>query len=228
MPPLKKFLPESIQAIARNPNTDLQSIGIYSKSDIQHHIRTQQFQELLNYYKNGHDTTTIKTYDNLQKQQDFQIFTHKVTADIFKTLNITFKTSHHYDMHLDMKLDYTISRIFQEMVLSELETLHQLCELERTQILQSIALAVLKVPYVGYLLSGNRSNFIDYEGNFLWYYTCTKKVSPLYVFGDKRSYKESPCSTKIKYNLLIHSQVEHIFGTQQYPVDQKTATALYN
>ena len=31
----------------RNPNIDLQSIGIYSKSDIQHHIRTQQFQELL-------------------------------------------------------------------------------------------------------------------------------------------------------------------------------------
>ena len=48
MPPLKKkFSPESIRAIARNPNTDLQSIGIYSKSDIQHHIRTQQFQELL-------------------------------------------------------------------------------------------------------------------------------------------------------------------------------------
>ena len=44
---LKKFTPESIRAIARNPNIDLQSIGIYSKSDIQHHIRTQQFQELL-------------------------------------------------------------------------------------------------------------------------------------------------------------------------------------
>ena len=62
----------------------------------------------------------------------------------------------HYDIHLDMKLDYTISRIFQEMSLSELETLHQLCELERTQILQSLALAVLKIPYAGYLLSGNR------------------------------------------------------------------------
>ena len=47
MPPLKKFSPESIRAIARNPNIDLQSIGTYSKSDIQHHIRTQQFQELL-------------------------------------------------------------------------------------------------------------------------------------------------------------------------------------
>ena len=47
MQPLKTFSAESITAIARNPNIDLQSIGIYSKSDIQHHIRTQHFQELL-------------------------------------------------------------------------------------------------------------------------------------------------------------------------------------
>ena len=45
--PLNNFSPESIKAIARNPNIDLQSIGIYSRSDIQHHIRTQQFQEFL-------------------------------------------------------------------------------------------------------------------------------------------------------------------------------------
>ena len=66
-----------------------------------------------------------------------------------------------------MKLDYTINRTFQEMSLTELETLHQLCELERTQILHSIALAVLKIPYAGYLLSGNRSNFFDYERNII-------------------------------------------------------------
>ena len=47
MQPLKKFSPESIRAIAGNPNIDSQSIGIYSKSDIQHHIRTQHFQELI-------------------------------------------------------------------------------------------------------------------------------------------------------------------------------------
>ena len=45
MQPLKKVSPESIRAIARKPNIDLQSIGIYSESDIQCHIRTQQFQE---------------------------------------------------------------------------------------------------------------------------------------------------------------------------------------
>ena len=52
----------------------------------------------------------------------------------------------YYDIHLDMKLDYTISRSFQEMSLTELETIHPLCELERTQISQSFALAVFKVP----------------------------------------------------------------------------------
>ena len=52
----------------------------------------------------------------------------------------------HYDIHLDMKLDYTISRTFQEMSLSELEALHHFYDLERTQILQSLALAVLKIP----------------------------------------------------------------------------------
>ena len=101
-----------------------------------------------------------------------------------------------------MKLDYTISRIFQEMSLSESETLHELCELERTQILQSLALAVLKIPNAGYLLSGSRSNFFDYEGNALWFYTCTKKVSPLYVFEDKRCYKKITIFHKNKVHFV--------------------------
>ena len=143
-------------------------------------------------------------------------------------INRTYFGANQYDIHLDIKLDYTKSRIFQEMSLSELETLHQLCELERTQILQSLALAVLKIPYAGYLLSGNRSKFIDYDGNILWFTLVPKKYH-LYTFLKiKDVTKESPYSTKIKYILLIHSQEEHIYGTQQYHVDQKTAKTLYN
>ena len=68
-------------------------------------------------------------------------------------MNSTYFGAIHYDdIHLDMKLDYTHSRIFQEMSLSELETLHQLCEIERTQILQSLAIAFLKKPYAGYMV----------------------------------------------------------------------------
>ena len=46
--PLEKISTESIRAIARNPKKDLISKGIYSKSDIQQHIRTQPFHELVN------------------------------------------------------------------------------------------------------------------------------------------------------------------------------------
>ena len=64
MPPSKKFSPESMRAISRNPNIDLQLIGIYSKSDIQHHIRTQKFQDLLTKM----DTTQRQSIDeNLRK-----------------------------------------------------------------------------------------------------------------------------------------------------------------
>ena len=79
MPSLKKFSPESIKDIARNPKLDLQLIGIYSRSDIQHHIRTQQFQEFIT--KNNPST---KNYENLQKPQDFQSSTHKTTVDTLK------------------------------------------------------------------------------------------------------------------------------------------------
>ena len=78
MQPLKKFSPESIRAIARNPNIDLQSIGIYSKSDIQHHIRTQQFQELLTQM----DTIQRQSIDqNLRKLAETAGFADIYTQD---------------------------------------------------------------------------------------------------------------------------------------------------
>ena len=84
MQPLKKCSPESIRAIAGNLNMDLQSIGIYSKSDIQHHIRRQQFQELL---------TQI---DSLQRQSIDQnlrklvTFIYNSIADILKISKTTY------------------------------------------------------------------------------------------------------------------------------------------
>ena len=90
-------------------------------------------------------------------------------------LNKTYFGAVQYDFHLDVKLYDTITRIFQEKSFSELETLHHLDEFERTQIRQSLALAVLKKTYAGYILSGNCSNFIDYEENIPCYYTWTKK-----------------------------------------------------
>ena len=42
---IEKIFTRKYLNYARNPNIDLQLIEIYSKSDIQHHILAQQFQE---------------------------------------------------------------------------------------------------------------------------------------------------------------------------------------
>ena len=111
----------------------------------------------------SHSFTDENTQEKLQKK--FQKNTGQIGGKLkpqdpestqlqeLSPMNSTHFDAIHYDIHLEIKLDYTISRIFQEMSLSEPETLHQLCELERTQILQSLALAVLKTPYTVYLLS---------------------------------------------------------------------------
>ena len=58
----------------------------------------------------------------------------------------------------------------------------------------------------------------------IWYYTCAKKVSPFYVFEDKKCYKRTPIFFLKKYILMTHSQEELIFGMQPSHVDQKKAT----
>ena len=77
------------------------------------------------------------------------------------------------------------------MSLSEFELLHHLSELEGTQILQSLALAVPKIPYAGYLISENRSNLFDCEGNILGYDTCIKKYHHFMFLKIKDAVKET-------------------------------------
>ena len=61
-------------------------------------------------------------------------------------MNNTLFDTIHYDIHLDIKLEYTKCGIFQEMSLTELETLHQLCALESTQILTITSTSSTKNP----------------------------------------------------------------------------------
>ena len=79
-----------------------------------------------------------------------------------------------------------LSAIVSKMSLSEHEAIHQLCKLERTYILQSLAVAVLKILYAGYLISGKAANSIGYEGNI--FDTPAQKILPWYDFAKKRCY----------------------------------------
>ena len=66
------------------------------------------------------------------------------------------------------------------MTVQELNTLHTVCELERTQVLTILAMSAKNPQLAGFLLTRNRSNFLYVEGTTAWLYDCLHFISPLY------------------------------------------------
>ena len=85
---------------------------------------------------------------------------------IFPALNVSnnFATID-YEAHINTKIDYTINHVFRSMTVQELNTLHTVCELERNQLLTILAISVQNPQLAGFLLTGNRSNFLYVEGS---------------------------------------------------------------
>ena len=77
------------------------------------------------------------------------------------------------------KIDFTIKHVFKFMTVQELNTLHTVCELERTQLLSILAMSVKKTQLAGFRSTGNRSNFLYVEGSTAWLYDCPHFISPL-------------------------------------------------
>ena len=61
---------------------------------------------------------------------------------------------------------------------SEMTLLQNQCELKRTQILTIVMFALQNTRLAGYMLTGNRSMFLDTDGPVGWLCLCPKKVSP--------------------------------------------------
>ena len=99
---------------------------------------------------------------------------------IFPALNVSnnFATID-YDAHINTKIDYTINHVFRSMTVQELNTLHTICELEQNQLLTILAMSVQNPQLAGFLLTGNRSNFLYVEGSTAWLYDCPHYVDPI-------------------------------------------------
>ena len=65
------------------------------------------------------------------------------------------------------------------MTVQELKTLPTICELDRNQLLTKLAMSEQNPQLVGFLLTGNRSNFLYVEGSTAWLYDCAHFLSPL-------------------------------------------------
>ena len=66
------------------------------------------------------------------------------------------------------------------MTVQELNTLHTVCEVEKTQLLTILAMSGKNPQLAGFLLTGYRSNFLYVEGSTAWLYDCPHFISPLY------------------------------------------------
>ena len=94
-------------------------------------------------------------------------------SNIFHTID--------YDAHINTKIGYTINHVFRSMTVQELNTLHNVCELERNQLFTKLAMSVHNPQLAGFLLTGNCSNFLYVEGSSAWLYDCPHLLSPLYT-----------------------------------------------
>ena len=63
-----------------------------------------------------------------------------------------------YDAHINTKIDLTKNHVYKSMTVQELNTLHTVCQIERTQLLTILAMSVKNSQLAGFLLTGNRSN----------------------------------------------------------------------
>ena len=105
---------------------------------------------------------------------------------VFPALNVSnnFATIDH-GAHINTKIDYTINHVFRSMTVQELNTLHTICELERNQLLTILAMSVQNPQLAGFLLTGNRSNFLYVEGSMtvlIFYLLYTKLIDDLIVY----------------------------------------------
>ena len=86
-----------------------------------------------------------------------------------------------YEMQVCTKLDYLFFESTPVLQLSEIQMLKNQCEQERTQILTILMLSLENPRLAGYMLTGNRSMFLETDGSLAWLYPCPLISSPLHV-----------------------------------------------
>ena len=119
------------------------------------------------------------------------IFPALIVSNNFATID--------YDAHINTKIDYTINHVFRSMTVQELNTLHTICELERNQLLTILAMSVQNPQLAGFLLTGNRSNFLYVEGSTAWLYDCPHfYIKPIDALTVYLSILEIPYCTLIQ------------------------------
>ena len=180
----------------------LPEINVFCNQQLPYH--KTQYEDILFRYQGGFNTHTglpdhQNVFDKPISWQNNAVFKSeppftvvdvgskriKSTNDGYVKQNIDQNSSFRFGTleipaHFNSQVDYSVNHIYENMTTSEINTLPQLCESERCQILTLLSLAQTNPFMARYLLGENRSNFVLIESASLWLHECQKYLSPLY------------------------------------------------
>ena len=77
-----------------------------------------------------------------------------------------------YQMHMAIKLDYLFFQSPRLLQVFEIQLSKSQCEQERTQILAILMPSLENPGGAGYMVTGNRSIFLETDGCLAWLYHC--------------------------------------------------------
>ena len=128
-------------------------------------------------YKGGFDMDTGET--KLKSEDEYDVDIVSIGKNQPKGTIGNYEID--YETHLGTKLDYLYFRGLDSLKSTEFTLIKQQGELDRTNLLQSLVMAMENSRLAGFLLTGNRSMFLETNGNVAWLYNCPKFFSPLQV-----------------------------------------------
>ena len=97
------------------------------------------------------------------------------------------------------KLDHLFFESSRALEASELNLLKNQCQQERIQIFTILMLS-LEIPRLaGYMLTGNRSMFLETDGSTAWLYSCPQVRSPLHTLNQCYDKKPIPHKRQIQF-----------------------------
>ena len=116
--------------------------------------------------KEQNGATQLLHYIALTENHGFaQLFAYDPKHTSQKTSDEDMYLNMDYEMHMGTKLDYLFFRSSQLLQVSEIQLLKNQCEQERTHILTGLMLSLENSRLAGYMLTGNRSMFLETDGS---------------------------------------------------------------
>ena len=175
--------------------------------------------------KERNDATQLLQYIALTENNAFApLYALDAKRTSHKTSDEDMYLNLDYEMHMGTKLDYFFFRSSRILQTSEIKLLKNHCEQEKTQILTILMLPLENPRLARYMLTGNRSFFLETHGSLAWLYHCPLVHSPLQTIQKTSVTTRSRYSTRAKSKLLILSHCKHIqrLPYKVVPIEKKT------